>query len=244
MADRAATRWQEPDHGIWEVRSGPKHFLYSKLLCWVALDRAVRLAHDAGMPGDLAHWRRTRDAIRAAILTRGYDRRLQTFTQAFDTPALDASALVIPLVGFLPPTDSRVRSTVRRIQDELTSNGLVYRYLTDDGVPGGEGTFALCTFWLVDNLALAGHVQEARELFERLLGYANDLGLLSEEINPISGELLGNYPQGFTHLALIRSALNIAKAEARGPEERAERPAERARRVPSIQSEAARRTDG
>jgi GH15 family glucan-1,4-alpha-glucosidase len=235
MADRAAAHWREPDHGMWEVRSAARHYLYSKLLCWVALDRAVRLVHDAGMPGDVVLWQRTRDDIREAILTRGYDRRLQAFTQAFDAPALDASTLVIPLVGFLPPTDPRVRSTVRRIQERLTSNGLVYRYLTDDGLPGGEAAFALCTFWLIDNLALGGQVREARQLFERVIGYANDVGLLAEEINPVTRELLGNYPQGYTHLALIQSALNIANAETRGPEERAVRPAERARRLPGAQ---------
>lgn len=231
LADRAAARWEEPDQGIWEVRTGPRHFLYSKLLCWVALDRAVRLAEAEQLHGDVAGWRRTRDEIRDAILTRGYNEKLGAFTQAFDGSALDASALVIPLVGFLPPTDPRVQSTVRRIQEQLTSNGLVYRYLAEDGLFGGEATFALCSFWLVDNLALSGCIDEARELFERLLGYANDVGLLSEEIDPVTRELLGNFPQGFTHLALIRSALHLAKAEATGPEERAERPAQRQRQV-------------
>lgn len=136
-------------------------------------------------------------------------------------------------MGFLPPTDPRVRSTVERIRERLTAHGLVYRYLTGDGLPGGEATFALCSFWLVDNLALGGRVDEARALFERVVGYANDVGLLAEEIDPGSGELLGNHPQGFTHLALIRSALHIAKAEAFGPEERAETPAERAGDVES-----------
>jgi len=230
LADQAATRWREPDQGIWEVRSGPRHFLYSKLLCWVALDRAVRLAERTRLSGDVDHWRRTREEIRQAILTAGYNTELGAFTQAFGEPALDANALTIPLVGFLPPTDPRVRSTVNRIQEQLTVRGLVYRYLTDDGLPGGEATFALCSFWLVDNLALGGRVDEARALFERVVGYANDVGLLAEEIEPVGGELLGNYPQGFTHLALIRSALHIAKAEAFGPEERAETPAERGRK--------------
>lgn len=226
FADRAASRWRETDHGIWEVRSEPRHFLYSKLLCWVAVDRAVRLAESAALPGDVGRWRRARDEIRAAILEEGYDAKLGAFTQAFGTSALDASALVIPLVGFLPATDPRVQSTMRRIQQGLTSRGLVYRYLTDDGLPRGEATFALCSFWLVDNLALAGEIDEARDLFERITGYANDVGLVSEEIDPVNGELLGNFPQGFTHLALIRSALNIARAETIGPEERARVPAE------------------
>ena len=229
LADRAAARWHEPDQGIWEVRSGPRHFLYSKLLCWVALDRAVKLSERERIPGDAAAWRRTRDEIRRAILTRGYNRTLHAFTQAFDNAVLDGSALVIPLVGFLPAMDPRVQSTVRVIQERLTAGGLVYRYLGDDGLPGGEATFALCSFWLVDNLALSGRISKARKLFERLIGYANDVGLLSEQIDPATGELLGNFPQGFTHLALIRSALHIAKSERGGAEQRAERPAERQR---------------
>lgn len=216
LADRAAARWQAPDQGIWEVRGGPRHLLYSKLLCWVALDRAIRLGERGGLAGDLATWRRTREAIRRAILAEGYDAELGAFTQAFGERVLDASAMVMPLVGFLPPTDPRVRSTVERVRERLASGGLVYRYVTEDGLPGGEATFTLCSFWLVDNLALDGRADEARALFERVVGYANDLGLLSEEIEPASGELLGNYPQGFTHLALIRSALNIAKAEDAG----------------------------
>lgn len=231
MADHAAARWREPDQGIWEVRSGPSHFLYSKLLCWVAVDRAVRLAETAGMAGDVVRWRQTRDEIREAILTRGYHRGRQAFTQTLDGEALDASALAIPRVGFLPPTDVRVQSTVQRIEEQLTANGLVYRYRTDDGLAGGEGTFALCTFWLVDNLALGGRLQDARDLFERVTRYANDVGLMAEEIDPVNGALLGNFPQGFTHLALIHAALSIATAERTGPEARAQRPAERQRTV-------------
>jgi len=222
LADRAAARWREPDEGIWEVRGGQRHFLYSKLLCWVALDRAVHLAEDRNLPGDIERWRTERNAICQAILTDGYDPGLSAFTQAFGEPTLDASALAIPLVGFLPPTDERVQSTVAAIQQRLTAGGLVYRYLpaeTPDGLAGDEATFALCSFWLVDDLALAGRVEEARALFEKVAGYANDVGLLAEEIDPATGELLGNFPQGFTHLALIRSALAIAEAESAGPEE-------------------------
>jgi GH15 family glucan-1,4-alpha-glucosidase len=228
MAEQTVARWRETDSGIWEVRGGEKHFLYSKLLCWVALDRATRLAARLRPQEDTSIWQRTRDEIRRAILTEGYSREVGAFTQAFGERALDASALVIPLIGFLPATDARVRSTVERIQERLTAHGLVYRYLTEDGLPGDEATFALCSFWLVDNLALGGRLDEAHALFERITGYSSDLGLLSEEIDPTSGELLGNYPQGFTHLGLIRSALNIAKAEALGPEEQAETSAERA----------------
>lgn len=228
LADRAAARWREPDREIWEVRGGPRHLLYSKLLCWVALDRAIRLAERGKLPGDVGPWRRTRAEIRRAILARGYDDELGAFTQALGARALDASALAIPLVGFLPSTDPRVQATADRIRERLTAHGLVYRYLGADGLPGGEATFALCSFWLVDNLALGGRVDEARALLERVVGYANDVGLLSEEIEPTSGDLLGNYPQGFSHLALIRSALNLARAEALGAEERAETPADRA----------------
>ncbi|MEP7187593.1 MAG: glycoside hydrolase family 15 protein [Roseiflexaceae bacterium] len=224
LADQAAARWREPDQGIWEVRGGSRHFLYSKLLCWVALDRAIRLAERAGLAdGRPTRWRRTRAAIRRAILTRGYDHELGAFTQALGERTLDASALALPLLGFLPATDPRVRSTVQRIQERLTGNGLVYRYLADDGLPGSEATFALCSFWLVDNLALDSRVDEARALFERVTGYANDVGLLAEEIDPASGELLGNYPQGFSHLALIRSALAIARAEDVSPARSAKR---------------------
>ncbi len=232
LADLAAARWREPDQGLWEVRGGPRHFLYSKPQCWVALDRALRLATGRGLPGArTGRWRQERDAIRRAILAQGYDDALGAFTQALGEPALDASALAIPLVGFLPPDDPRVRSTVERIRERLTARGLVYRYLGDDGLPGGEATFALCSFWLVDNLALQGRADEAQGLFERIVGYANDVGLLAEEIDPASGELLGNYPQGFTHLALIRSALRIAQAARPGAEEAGRAPASRTGRL-------------
>lgn len=227
MADQTVARWREPDYGIWEVRGGPRQFLYSKLMCWVALDRAVKLAERSHPREDVRRWEQVREEIRQTILEEGYNREVGAFTQTLGGSALDASALVVPLAGFLPATDPRVVSTAARIQEQLTSGGLVYRYLTDDGLPGGEATFALCSFWLVDNLALQGRVGEARELFERIAGYANDLGLLAEEIDPASGELLGNYPQGFSHLALIRSALNISRAEASGAEERPSVPAER-----------------
>ena len=182
-------------------------------MCWVALDRAIRLAGPGRIPGDVDRWRRIRDEIRQAILDEGYNDEIGAFTRAIGEPALDSSVLAIPLVGFLPPTDARVRSTVDRIQERLTADGLLYRYLSDDGLPGGEATFALCNFWLIDNLVLAGRVDEARTLFDRLVGYANDVGLFSEQIVPATGELLGNFPQGFTHLALIRSAVNMAEAE-------------------------------
>jgi len=204
FARQAAHRWREPDRGIWEIRGAPRHFLHSKLLCWVALDRARKLGRDRE-----GHFARECGEIRRAILRDGYDAQLGAFTQALGSSILDASALLIPMVGFLPATDPRVRSTVQRIRERLTTEGLVYRYLNEDGLTGSEATFALCSAWLVDNLALAGQVDEACALFEQLTGYANDLGLLSEEIDPTTRELLGNFPQGYTHLALIRSALQI-----------------------------------
>lgn len=231
MAERTVEGWREPDSGIWEVRGGPRHFLYSKLLCWVALDRTVRLAGRSRARADVSRWKKERDAIREKILTDGYNERVGAFTQYLGGDALDASALIIPQTGFLPPTDERVKSTVEKIRERLTSHGLVYRYLNEDGLPGGEGAFALCSFWLVDNLALQGRVEEAKELFERIVGYASDLGLLSEEIDPMNDELLGNYPQGFSHLALIRSALNISRAETAGAKEHAQTSAEHAEDV-------------
>lgn len=215
LADRAARRGRAPDQGIWEVRAEPQHFLHSKLLCWVAMDRAIRLAEETSMPGDVRQWRTVREEIRHAILTRGYNSTVGAFTQAFDSPTLDASALLIPLVGFLQASDPRVQSTVRRMQQQLTSDGLVHRYRADDGLSGGEAAFAICSFWMVDNLALAGRLRAARELFGKVTSYANDVGLLAEEIRPSTGELLGNVPQGFTHLALIRSAVMITEAEQR-----------------------------
>jgi GH15 family glucan-1,4-alpha-glucosidase len=194
-ANQAAVRWREPDEGIWEMSGGQQHHLYSKLQCWVALDRAIRLAERQQLPADLDHWRRTRDEIRNAILTEGYDEELGAFVQAFGVKALDASALTIPLLGFLPATDARVRSTMAKIQEQLSSQGLVYRYLNEDGLPGGEAAFALCSFWLVDNLAMAGRVDEAREFFNRIVSYGNDVGLFAEEFDPVSGQLLGNFPK-------------------------------------------------
>src|SRR3989440_427188 len=231
MAARTVEGWREPDNGIWEVRGGQRHFLYSKLLCWVALDRAVRLAGETRAREQVAAWKRERDAIREVILRDGYSAEVGAFTQYLGGKALDASALIIPQTGFLPPTDPRVKSTVERVRERLTSHGLVYRYLNEDGLPGDEGTFALCSFWLVDNLAMQGRVDEAKELFEKVAAYASDLGLLSEEIDPVNDELLGNYPQGFSHLALVRSAMNISRAEKTGAKDRAQTSAEHAEDV-------------
>jgi GH15 family glucan-1,4-alpha-glucosidase len=212
VADRAALRWQDVDEGIWEVRGGAGHFLYSKLMNWVALDRAARLASELGADdARVAHWAEERDAIRAAILSEGWSDAAGTFTQAFGRDELDASTLMMPIVGFLPAHDPRMLATINAIAERLTdARGFVYRYRNEDGLPGGEGTFGICTFWLAECLALAGEVDRASALFDLMAGCANDVGLLSEEVDPETGELLGNFPQAFTHIGLIHAALAIA----------------------------------
>jgi GH15 family glucan-1,4-alpha-glucosidase len=231
LVDRAADHWHENGNGIWEVRGGPQPFLYGKLMCWAALDSGVRLAQEFHLDSPCDRWQKTRDKIRAAILEHGYDDKAGAFTQAFGSSTLDATALVIPRIGFLPPTDPRVRSTVDQIRNQLSKDGLVYRYRTQDGLAGGEGTFTLCTFWLIDTLALGGRLDEARVLFERAVSYANDLGLLSEEIDADKHEQLGNFPQGFSHLALIGAAVNLAKAAEHGSEDEPETESDRAPRA-------------
>ncbi len=216
LVEHVCAHWQEPDSGIWEVRGGLRHFVYSKVMCWVALDRGIKAAQQLQLEADLPRWCLVRDQIRADILIHGYNTTLGVFTQAYDSTALDASNLLLPLVGFIAPDDPRMRSTVDRIMEQLTDEqGFVYRYKSEDGLTGSEGTFAICTFWLVDNLAMQGRVAEARSLFERLLNYAGPLGLFSEEIDSRNNIALGNYPQAFTHIALINSALNLQKAEMR-----------------------------
>jgi GH15 family glucan-1,4-alpha-glucosidase len=219
-ADAAAQRWSEPDAGIWEVRGDPQHFLYSKLMCWVALDRTIAMAGTLHADDKIDSWVTTADEIREQILTRGWSDAANAFTQAFGSDVLDASALMIPLVGFLPADDPRVLATVDTISEQLTdARGLVYRYLTNtdenaDGLTGNEGTFLLCTFWLAQALAGSGQIDRAREVFERAISYRNDVGLLSEEIDPDTGELLGNFPQAFSHIGLVNAAWAIAEAEA------------------------------
>ncbi len=215
VADAAAAHWQEPDQGIWEVRGGPRDFLYSKLMCWVALDRAIGLAETLGAQSHVAAWTTTREQIRNAILEHGWSEKAGAFTQAFGSDELDASALMIPIVGFLPGSDPRVRATVDAIAARLTdAHGLVYRYRASDGLAGDEGTFLLCTFWLAQALALAGEVERARTTFEQAIVYVNDVGLLAEEVDPQTNELLGNFPQAFSHIGLVNAAWAIAQAEA------------------------------
>jgi GH15 family glucan-1,4-alpha-glucosidase len=217
LADTAARRWKQTGSGMWEMRGEPRHHLSSKVLCWVALDRAVKLADQLGEYAKVADWAAARDEIRAAVLERGWSENRQAFAQSFDSDELDAAQLLMPLLGFLPATDERVKSTIDAIADELTQDGLVLRYLNEeglnaDGLSGEEGTFTICSFWLVACLAQAGEVARAEELFGRLRGYANDLGLLAEEIDTATGEQLGNFPQAFSHIGLIIAAYEIDKA--------------------------------
>jgi GH15 family glucan-1,4-alpha-glucosidase len=215
VADTALRRWREPDHGIWEIRDEPRHFLHSKLMCWVALDSAVQLAGSIGADGDrLSRWQEGRDQIRAAILEQGWSAEAGAFTQTFGGETLDASTLLIPIVGFLPADDPRVRATVEAIAQRLSDPlGLVYRYRAADGLEGEEGSFLLCTFWLAHALALGGEVERAREVFGRAAAFVNDLGLLAEEVDGATRELLGNFPQAFSHVGLVNAAWAIAQAE-------------------------------
>jgi GH15 family glucan-1,4-alpha-glucosidase len=218
VADIAASRWTEQDHGIWEVRDQPRDFVYSKLMCWVALDRAIRIADLIGGADRVGGWTTTRDEIRQAILDHGWSDRAGAFAQSFESDQLDASNLMMAIVGFLPPDDARMLATIEAIERDLTDDrGLVYRYKADDGLPGEEGTFLLCTFWLAHALALAGKLDRARATFDRAAAYANDVGLLSEEVDESTGELLGNFPQAFSHIGLINAAWAIAEAERASP---------------------------
>jgi GH15 family glucan-1,4-alpha-glucosidase len=216
IADAAAARWRGCDHGIWEIRAEPKHYLHSKLMCWAALDRALDLAPDL-LPADaanerMARWRRAREDIRTAILKQGWSDRVGAFTQAFGEDALDAAALLIPIVGFLPADDARVLATLDAVETALTDSGFVRRYRADDGLPGAEGAFLVCTFWLAQARAMAGQIEAAERLFERAAGCANDLGLLAEQVDPETGELLGNFPQAFSHIGLVNAAQAIHNA--------------------------------
>lgn len=214
MLNWVCDHWQQPDDGIWEVRSGRQHFVYSKMMCWVALDRGLRLADKRSFPADRTRWLQTRDAIYEDIMANGWNAERRAFVQAYGSRALDASVLLMPLVFFLSPTDPRMLSTLEAIQRELVSDSLVHRYNPEqspDGLEGQEGTFSLCTFWLVEALTRAGRLDEARLIFEKMLGYANHLGLYAEQIGP-HGEALGNFPQAFTHLSLISAAYNLDRA--------------------------------
>jgi GH15 family glucan-1,4-alpha-glucosidase len=211
-----ASHWREPDEGIWEIRGPRRHFTHSKMMAWVAIDRAVKAVERFGLKGPLDEWRRLRDDIHEEVCTSGYDAQRDCFVQHFGSTDLDASLLLMPLVGFLPPDDSRVRATIDAIQRELVVNGLVMRYPTVhgvDGLPPGEGTFLPCTFWLADSLAITGRRDEAAEVFERLIATCNDVGLLSEEYDPRTRRMMGNFPQALTHMALVNTARLLSMPE-------------------------------
>jgi alpha,alpha-trehalase len=216
-ADAAAEHWTDRDYGIWEVRGDPQHFLYSKVMCWVALDRAIGLSDLLAAGDRLASWRRTREEIHETVLREGWNERVGAFTQYFGADALDAAALMMPIVGFLPADDPRVLATIDAIADHLThENGLIYRYRTADGVDGlagDEGAFLLCSFWLAQALAMSGQVPRARAVFDQAAAYANDVGLLAEQVDPVTGELCGNFPQAFSHIGLVNAAWAIDQAE-------------------------------
>ena len=224
------SNWQQPDEGIWEIRGPRRHFTHSKVMAWVAFDRAVKDAGAFGLDGPVGHWRQVRDAIHAQVCESGFDTRQNTFVQSYGAPHLDASLLLIPQVGFLPPDDARVRGTVAAIERNLVVDGLVLRYSTAagvDGLPPGEGTFLPCSFWLADSLVLTGRREDGEALFERLLALNNDLGLLSEEYDARERHMLGNFPQALTHMALINTArlLSIPEEQVKRACERGERPA-------------------
>ncbi|MFJ9541740.1 glycoside hydrolase family 15 protein [Streptomyces sp. NPDC101225] len=214
-------QWRQPDEGLWEVRGGRRHFVHSKVMVWVAADRAVRtLEENPDLSGDLDGWRTMRDEVHREVCEKGFDPRRNTFTQYYGSRELDAAVLLIPRVGFLPPDDPRVLGTVDAVRAELGQGGLLRRYSTNgtavDGLPGDEGTFLVCSFWLADALHLTGRGKEARELFERLVGLANDVGLLSEEYDPVENRQLGNFPQAFSHVGLVNTALALFGGEKAG----------------------------
>jgi GH15 family glucan-1,4-alpha-glucosidase len=213
-ADAAAQRWTEKDQGIWEIRGEPREFLHSKLMCWVALDRAIALAGHLGASDRVEGWTATRDEIRAAILERGWSERAGAYTQVFGAEDLDASNLMLAVTGFLPGDDPRMKATIDATAERLTDErGLVYRYRAADGLEGEEGTFLLCTFWLAQAQALAGEVTQARATFERAVACVNDVGLLAEEVDLDGTEMIGNYPQAFSHIGLVNAAWAISEAE-------------------------------
>src|SRR6267143_5269426 len=236
MLKHLARIWDQPDEGIWEVRGPPQHFTHSKVMAWVAFDRSVKILEQRGRVGRaVQRWRQVRDTIHEDVCRKAFDRELGSFVQAYGSKALDASLLLLPLVGFLPPTDPRMIGTVKAIEERLVVDGFVLRYDTGegvDGLPSGEGAFLACSFWLVDNYILQGRTAEARGLFERLLGLSNDLGLLAEEYDPRTKRQVGNFPQAFSHVALVNTAFNLTRSE--GPAEqraapRGEKPADASR---------------
>ena len=228
MLEYLARVWRDPDEGIWEVRGGPRHFVHSKVMAWVAFDRAAHGFAAEGSSEAARHWRGVADEIHADVCELGFDPDLDSFVQAFGSKRLDASLLLIPLVGFLPPTDPRVKGTLRAIEEKLlVGREFVLRYEPEnpgDGLPVGEGAFLVCSFWLVDNYILQGRYAEARKLFDRLLSRRNDVGLLAEEFDPVAGRMLGNFPQAYSHIGLINCALNLTRKACPAEERKETRP--------------------
>ena len=224
ILEHLATAWRSPDEGIWEVRGPRRQFTHSKVMCWVAFDRAVKAVERFGRDGPVDLWRATRDEIHEEVCRHSFDSARNTFTQYYGATELDASLLLLPLVGFIPATDPRMRGTVAAIEQDLLHDGIVQRYRTHpdvDGLPPGEGAFIACSFWLADNYVLQGRVAEAERLFERLLALCNDVGLMAEEYDPAAGRMLGNFPQAFSHVMLVNTAHNLTGAH-RPAEERQE----------------------
>ena len=225
MIEHLESVWQEPDEGIWEVRGGRKHFTHSKVMAWVAFDRAVKAIEHFGFEGPVERWRAVGAQIHEQVCKKGYNTRIRAFVQSYGATELDASALLIPLVGFLPPSDPRVKSTVEAIERHLVVDGLVKRYdprRTKDGLGTREAAFLACSFWLADNFILLGRYDDAKKLFDRLLSLRNDVGLLAEEYDTVSQRMLGNFPQAFSHVALINTAHNLVKHD-KPAEQRSER---------------------
>jgi GH15 family glucan-1,4-alpha-glucosidase len=219
LVDHVEGHWHEPDQGIWEVRSDPQQFTHSKVMAWVCVDRAIRVMERFGRDGPVVRWRKLRTEMHNDICRQGTDPGRGCFVRAYGSSELDASLLLLPIVGFLPPDDQRVVRTVEAVQRELSVDGLLRRYRTDDegnadGLAGDEGAFLACSFWLVDALALMGRRDQATRLYQRLLGLRNDVGLLSEEYDPSQDRLVGNFPQAFSHVGLVNSAFNLAAGEA------------------------------
>ena len=218
--DFVEQHWSDPDDGIWEVRGPRQHFTHSRVMAWVAFDRAVGAVERYDLDGPVETWRAARDAVHAEVCAQGWNDQRQAFTQYYGSDSLDASVLMIPLVGFLPANDPRVVSTVEAIERELMVDGFVLRYQNSsgvDGLSGSEGAFLPCTFWMADCLAAMGRVDQAKEIFNRLVGLANDVGLMSEEYDPVRKRLIGNFPQAFTHVGLINTARNLAAASKASP---------------------------
>jgi GH15 family glucan-1,4-alpha-glucosidase len=207
-------KWKEPDEGIWEIRAAPRHHTFSKAMCWVALDRILKLIGSGHLPIDAEGFQKERDAIRSQVESRGYSEKLKSYTSSFESEDLDASLLLLPVFGYIDGKHPRVRSTYERIQEQLGKNGLLFRYVSvSDGLPPGEGAFAIASFWDVECLALQGNLGQAKRKFEEILSFANHVGLFGEEIDPETGGALGNFPQAYTHVGLINAALTIADCE-------------------------------